>query len=84
MIGIDNLSCLTLACVALPCQTFLRQVSPLRVPPDLVVLNLTLLSSLSRSVLLSLTNLNAALAGFASSGNARLDFAQRRILRCLV
>ena len=73
----------TLRYAALPCQAFPSQGPPLREFPDMVVLNLTLLSTLSRSVLLSLTILNAALASFASIDNARLDFAWHHALRCL-
>ena len=71
----------TLRYVALPCQALPFQVPPLREFPDPVVLNLTLLSTLSRSVLLSLTTLNATLASFASIDNARLDFAWHHALR---
>jgi hypothetical protein len=71
------------ACPVLPSlpasNSTLRGVSP-----DPVVLNLTLLGTLSRSFLLSLTILAATLAGFVPSGNARPDVAPRYALPCLV
>ena len=80
----DSAYHVTLRCAALPCQAFPNQAPPSQALPDLVVPNLTLLSTLSRSVLPSLTILNATLAGFASSGNARLDFALHHALLCHV
>jgi hypothetical protein len=78
----DSATMFTLRCAALPCQAFPYQTPPLQVLLDLVVLNLTLLSTLSRSVLPSLIILNATLAGFVLTDNARLDVAGHRTLRC--
>ena len=55
----------------------------MRVSSDLVVPNLTLLSTLSRSVLLSPIILVATLAGFVQSGSARPGVAPAYAFQCL-
>jgi len=67
----------------LSCQTFPHQALPSQALPDLVVPSLTLLHTLSRSVLLSLTLRNATLADFVSPDNARFDFAPPHALHVL-
>jgi hypothetical protein len=75
MIGIDNI--MFFPGVHRPILPgFPRQAAPSRDSSDLVMPDLILLSTLSRSVLLGPTILSAALASVAASANARLNVAQ--------
>jgi len=76
--------CLTCSCQARPCSTpsltlsclvFLGQVPSLRIFPDLVIVGLTLLDSVFRSVLPCLSRLNSTLARFTQPSHAVPDLA---------
>ena len=74
--------CLTCSCQARPCSTpsltlsclvFLCQVQPLRIFPDIVIIGLTLLDSVFRSVLPCFSRLNSTFARFIQPSHAVPD-----------